>query len=52
MTAPRPGDGVPSDPDGLVAQVDALLATDAGGAEEAALLEQAHRLIADALEGH
>ncbi|HIW90272.1 MAG TPA: hypothetical protein H9870_01180 [Candidatus Corynebacterium avicola] len=35
----------------LVAEVDRLLASDAEGNDEAALLEQAHRLINDALEG-
>lgn len=39
------------DPEELASGVDELLASDAEGTEEAALLEQAHRLINDALEG-
>ena len=48
--SPTPGTGV-FDADTLVTEVDALLASDAEGTEEAGLLEQAHRLINDALEG-
>lgn len=40
------------DADALVSEVDALLSSDAEGAEEAELLERAHRVIADALDGH
>lgn len=56
MNAPTPGDG-PSgtfgtaDAESLVAAVDALLSSDAVGTAEAELLENAHRVIADALEG-
>ena len=50
MSAPTPGGGQ-FDPETLVSEVDALLASDAAGQEEAVLLEQAHRAIADALEG-
>lgn len=57
MTAPVPGRGgpVPSadfDAARLVAEVDALLSSPVDGADEVALLEEAHRLISDALEGH
>ncbi|MGV0869621.1 hypothetical protein [Corynebacterium kalidii] len=48
--AATPGDGA-FDADALVARVDALLASDATGPEEAELLEQAHHLINDAMEG-
>jgi hypothetical protein len=48
--AATPGEGT-FDADALVARVDALLASDAEGAEEAELLEQAHHLINDAMEG-
>lgn len=50
MSGPTPGGGT-VDAAPLVAEVDALLASDAVGAEEAELLENAHRIIADALEG-
>ncbi|MGO1950346.1 MAG: hypothetical protein ACTH1D_11980 [Mycobacteriaceae bacterium] len=50
--APKPGDtSAVFDPDALVSEIDRLLASDAGGNEEAALLEQAHQMINDALEG-
>lgn len=55
MTGPLPGPPPGPDrfnADGLVAEVDALLSSDVEGAEEAELLERAHRLIADALDGH
>ncbi|MEJ6548564.1 hypothetical protein PQI66_03280 [Corynebacterium sp. USCH3] len=39
------------DAESLVAQVDALLASDADGVDEAALLEDAHHLINTAMEG-
>lgn len=39
------------DAESLTADLDSLLATVADGQEEAELLEQAHRLITDALEG-
>ncbi len=48
--AAAPGEGT-FDADTLVARVDELLASDAEGSEEADLLEQAHRLINDAMEG-
>ncbi|WP_169456801.1 hypothetical protein [Corynebacterium terpenotabidum] len=51
MTAPTPRDGHTVDPDTLVSRVDELLAIDATDAEEADLLEQAQRVIAEALEG-
>ncbi|WP_297007888.1 hypothetical protein [uncultured Corynebacterium sp.] len=51
MSAPVPGPDR-FDPDALVREVDALLASDAEGAEEAEVLERAHRVIADALDGH
>lgn len=53
MSAPRPGgqgDGV-RDVQDLESAVDEFLAVDIDGAEEAELLENVHRLIADALEG-
>lgn len=52
-SGPTPGSvaGPAFDADALVSGVDALLSSDAEGAEEAALLEQAHRLINDAMEG-
>lgn len=48
-----PGDSGHSafDPDALVARVDALLSSDVEGNDEAELLEKAHRLINDAMEG-
>lgn len=52
--AMKPGDhpGAPAfDAGVLVAGVDELLAADAEGVEEAAMLEEAHRLITDAMEG-
>ncbi|AHW64287.1 hypothetical protein [Corynebacterium glyciniphilum] len=39
------------DADSLIAQVDALLSSDTEGNDEAELLERAHRLINDAMEG-
>ncbi len=39
------------DPEALVARVDALLSSDVEGNDEAELLEKAHRLINDAMEG-
>ncbi|MDN5683089.1 hypothetical protein [Corynebacterium glyciniphilum] len=39
------------DPEALVTRVDALLSSDAEGNDEAELLEKAHRLINDAMEG-
>ncbi|AWT26302.1 MULTISPECIES: hypothetical protein [Corynebacterium] len=50
VTGPLPGEGQ-FDAEALTAEVDALLASDATGAQEAELLEKAHRIIADALEG-
>lgn len=50
MSAPLPGPDR-FDADALVAEVDALLSSEAEGAEEAELLERAHRVIADALDG-
>jgi hypothetical protein len=41
----------PTTMDALVSEVDRLLASDADGNDEAALLEQAHRMINNALEG-
>lgn len=46
-----PVPGAPTNVDELVAEVDRLLSSDAEGNDEAVLLEQAHRLINDALEG-
>ncbi|WP_312801860.1 hypothetical protein [Corynebacterium variabile] len=50
MSAPMPGSDR-FDADALVAEVDALLSSEAEGVEEADLLERAHRVIADALDG-
>lgn len=50
MSTPVPGEGT-FDTDRLVAAVDDLLSTDAEGTDEAELLENAHRMVADALDG-
>jgi hypothetical protein len=52
VPGPRPGTpGGSFDAAAFTARIDALLASDATGDEEARLLEDAHRIINDALEG-
>lgn len=52
VPGPRPGDaGASFDVSEFTARIDALLASDVEGEEEARLLEDAHRIINDALEG-
>ncbi|WP_221622766.1 hypothetical protein, partial [Corynebacterium bovis] len=51
-TGPVPGPTTgPVDTGALRERIDALLASDCTGQEEAELLEEAHRLVNDALEG-
>lgn len=50
MNLPQPSDGVVG-VSNLESAVDEFLARDTDGVDEAELLENVHRLIADALEG-